>query len=233
MWKWNYARNSLFRTGQWKWWQSWKYFFKFLGLNRNYFRVLCWYFVGSSPSFWFCHLLLLSYFLDALCSPVTTPVRSPPSPPGCRYFPNFLCRNSIAERITFMFTLWSSFHTFLFLSYVHLVRSLSSVWVWCPCSCVRTSSPGWGGNSGAGRAPDLGKIKTYYPDNTHTGCFFTGTPPKSSKKVNLGEVMCIRPIYINVDSPNLGFPYFNFSGGTSEKNHPLSNMVPVERWIAE
>ena len=41
--------------------------------------------------------------------------------------------------------------------------------------------------------------------------FFTGIPPKSSKyrKVNLGKV---RKIYVNVDSPNLGFPYFNFSG---------------------
>ena len=26
------------------------------------------------------------------------------------------------------------------------------------------------------------------------------------------------PVYVNVDSPNLGFPYFNFLGGTSEKN---------------
>ena len=24
-----------------------------------------------------------------------------------------------------------------------------------------------------------------------------------------------RPIYVNVDSPNQGFPYFNFFGGTS------------------
>ena len=70
-----------------------------------------------------------------------------------------------------------SLHMFLFISYYYLVRSLSSVWVWCPCSCVRTSSPGWGGNSGAGRAPDLGKIKTYYPDNTHTGCFCHWYPP--------------------------------------------------------
>ena len=28
-------------------------------------------------------------------------------------------------------------------------------------------------------------------------------------------------IYVNVDLPNLGFPYFNFwGGGTSEKKHP-------------
>ena len=39
------------------------------------------------------------------------------------------------------------------------------------------------------------------------GDFFTGTPPKSSeyRKVYLGKV---RKIYVNVDSPNLGFPYF-------------------------
>ena len=184
MWKWNYARNSLFRTGQWKWWQSWKYFFKFLGLNRNYFRVLCWYFVGSSPSFWFCHLLLLSYFLDALHLLLLFFVLT------CHYS----CEvSSLPTRLQVLSKLlvqklncWeNNFHVydFVFLSYVslswyvHLVRSLSSVWVWCPCSCVRTSSPGWGGNSGAGRAPDLGKIKTYYPDNTHTGCFCHWYPP--------------------------------------------------------
>ena len=26
-------------------------------------------------------------------------------------------------------------------------------------------------------------------------------------------------IYVNVDSPNIGFPSFNFLGGISEKNH--------------
>ena len=39
------------------------------------------------------------------------------------------------------------------------------------------------------------------------------------RKVNLGKVSW--PIYVNVDSPNLGFPYFNFLGGTSEKKHPV------------
>ena len=48
--------------------------------------------------------------------------------------------------------------------------------------------------------------------------FFTGTPLKSSKykKVNLGysaRLGVSRPIYVNVDSPNLGFTYFNFLGG--------------------
>ena len=34
--------------------------------------------------------------------------------------------------------------------------------------------------------------------------------------------MCIRPIYVNVDSPNLGFPYFNFLGGYQwREKHPV------------
>ena len=45
--------------------------------------------------------------------------------------------------------------------------------------------------------------------------FLTGTPPKSSKykKVNQARLGVSRPIYVNIDSPNLGFPYFNFLGG--------------------
>ena len=30
-----------------------------------------------------------------------------------------------------------------------------------------------------------------------------------------------RLIYVNVDSPNLGFPYFNFLGGYQLKKHPV------------
>ena len=30
------------------------------------------------------------------------------------------------------------------------------------------------------------------------------------------------PIYVNVDSPNLGFPYFYFWGGYQLKKHPVS-----------
>ena len=29
------------------------------------------------------------------------------------------------------------------------------------------------------------------------------------------------PIYVNVDSPNLGLPYFNFLGGYQLKKHPV------------
>ena len=72
-----------------------------LGTFEVTFGVLLRYIPGT---LW----VLYRYFvgtLQVLCryfsSPVTTPVRSPPSPPGWRYFPNFLCRNSIAERETF------------------------------------------------------------------------------------------------------------------------------------
>ena len=34
-------------------------------------------------------------------------------------------------------------------------------------------------------------------------------------------------IYVNVDSPNLGFPYFNFLGGYKWKNHPVSIISVV------
>ena len=39
-----------------------------------------------------------------------------------------------------------------------------------------------------------------------------------------------RPIYVNVDSPNLGFPYFNFLGGVPVKNHPVCSKVDKEVW---
>ena len=48
----------------------------------------------------------------------------------------------------------------------------------------------------------------------YTECFFNWPPPESSKykKVNLARLGVSRPIYVNVDSPNLGFPYFFFRG---------------------
>ena len=55
--------------------------------------------------------------------------------------------------------------------------------------------------------------------------FFTGTPLKSTEKLIWARLGVSRPIYVNVDSPNLGFPYFNFLGGTSEKNPPLYNPL--------
>ena len=40
--------------------------------------------------------------------------------------------------------------------------------------------------------------------------FLTGTPPKSSKykKLIKARLGVSRPIYVNIDSPNLDFPYF-------------------------
>ena len=53
----------------------------------------------------------------------------------------------------------------------------------------------------------------------HTGCFFffTGTHQKvlSAKKL----------IYVNVDSPNLGFPYFNFLEGVPVKKNTLYHIT--------
>ena len=49
------------------------------------------------------------------------------------------------------------------------------------------------------------------------------------RKVNLGKVSW--PIYVNEDSPNLGFPYFNFLGGYQWKqDRNLSNDALV--WSA-
>ena len=44
------------------------------------------------------------------------------------------------------------------------------------------------------------------------GVFLTGTPLKvpSTKKLILARLGVSGPIYVDVDSPNLGFPYFNF-----------------------
>ena len=45
------------------------------------------------------------------------------------------------------------------------------------------------------------------------GGFFAGPPPKSTEKLIKARLgLTNRTIYINVDSPNLDFPYFNFLG---------------------
>ena len=53
--------------------------------------------------------------------------------------------------------------------------------------------------------------------------FFTGTPPKISKykKLISASLGVSRPIYVNVDSPNLGFPYFYLLGEAQWKKHTL------------
>ena len=53
--------------------------------------------------------------------------------------------------------------------------------------------------------------------------FFSLVPPlkvPSTKKVILARLGVSRPIYVNVDSPTLGFLYFNFLGGYQLKKIP-------------
>ena len=56
-----------------------------------------------------------------------------------------------------------------------------------------------------------------------TGWFFSLVPPLkvlSTKKLTWARLGVSRPIYVNVDSPNLGFTYFNFLGGYQWKKSP-------------
>ena len=46
-------------------------------------------------------------------------------------------------------------------------------------------------------------------------------------KVRLG---ISRTIYVNVDSPNLGFTYFNFLGGYQLKKHPVFVKEFLVEW---
>ena len=52
--------------------------------------------------------------------------------------------------------------------------------------------------------------------NNIQGDFLTGTPPK---KLILARLGVSRPIYVNVDSLNKGFPYF-LGGVPVENKHP-------------
>ena len=48
-----------------------------------------------------------------------------------------------------------------------------------------------------------------------------------SQAGNLSRLGVSRTIYVNVDSPNLGFPNLNFFGGTSEeKKNTLCKQIP-------
>ena len=63
---------------------------------------------------------------------------------------------------------------------------------------------------------DWGNGHKYFPgENYIQGVFFTGAPLKvpSTKKSILARLGVSWPSYVAVDSPNLGFPYFNFLGG--------------------
>ena len=55
----------------------------------------------------------------------------------------------------------------------------------------------------------------------NTGWFFSLVRPLkvlSTEKLILARLGVSRPIYVNVDSPNLSFPYFNLLGGYQWKN---------------
>ena len=68
----------------------------------------------------------------------------------------------------------------------------------------------------------------YHPN--HTGWFlFTGTPLKvlSTKKLIYARLGVSRPIYVDVDSPNLGFTYFNFLGGYQLKKNTVFLLVTL------
>ena len=58
----------------------------------------------------------------------------------------------------------------------------------------------------------------------------TGAPPKSksTEKLIWARLGASRTIYVNVDSPNLGFPYFNFLGAhqTQKNVYFETNMCP-------
>ena len=63
--------------------------------------------------------------------------------------------------------------------------------------------------------PIIGPIYTW-TDIHIQGGFLTAPPPLkvlSTKKLILARLGVSRTIYGNVDSPNLGFTYFNFLGG--------------------
>ena len=65
---------------------------------------------------------------------------------------------------------------------------------------------------------DVLKAKSPIPvTQIYTGCcFFSLVSPLkvlSTNKLIKARLGVSRPIYVNVDSPNLGFPYFNFLGG--------------------
>ena len=60
------------------------------------------------------------------------------------------------------------------------------------------------------------------------GIHISLVPPlkvQGTKKLIWARLGVSRPIYVNVDSPNLGFPYFNFLGGYQLKNTLYHHIV--------
>ena len=69
--------------------------------------------------------------------------------------------------------------------------------------------------------------KIYYEDSALYRVFFSLVPPlkvRSTKKIQ-ARLGVSRPIYVYVDSPNLGFQYFNFLGGYQLKKHPVVQLI--------
>ena len=68
---------------------------------------------------------------------------------------------------------------------------------------------------------DLGEESTYLQT------LYRVPPLKvlSREKLILARLGVSRRIYISVDSPNLGFPYFNFLGGYQWKKSPCTNPI--------
>ena len=71
--------------------------------------------------------------------------------------------------------------------------------------------------------------------STYTGWFFSLVPPlkiKSTKKFIQARLGVSRTIYVNVDSPNLGFPYFYFLGGYQWKKSPCISRFQSQLSLA-
>ena len=66
------------------------------------------------------------------------------------------------------------------------------------------------------------KFKIVAAGHTCTGCFFSSLVPplkvQSTKKLIKARLGVSKTIYVNVDTPNLGFTYFYFLGGYQLKN---------------
>ena len=72
-------------------------------------------------------------------------------------------------------------------------------------------------------------VTIYYFDWVLQGVFSLGLPLKclSTEKLILASLGVSRRIYVNVDSPNLGFPYSNFLRGYQWRNHPVQRYYLI------
>ena len=72
---------------------------------------------------------------------------------------------------------------------------------------------------------------THQVRRLYTGCFFHWASPKISeyKKLIKARLGVSRTIYVNVDSPNLGFTYFNILGEAQCKKTPSTRDTGVSK----